>query len=210
MNSSRLAIVAAVVIAICVAAVSGANEGSGRRSDDAVAAQKKRGKRGPQGPRGPRGPEGPQGATGAPGAPGAVGPVGPQGPGGATGARGPAGTLVPALPSGQTLRGGFGASTDGLVSAPVSYPVPLSFDPTVRIVQLGDSPPAQCPGTLTNPRANAGNLCVFVGVANNVGAVSRYGMADGANNFRFGVVLIADATGSLGTDISGTWAVTAP
>ena len=203
MSSPRLAIVVAIVIAVSVAGVSGAREGSAGRSDEAVAAQK-RGKRGPQGPRGPRGPIGPTGATGA---------TGPQGVVGATGARGPAGTTPAALPSGETLRGGFGGSVEnsfgaGLVSADVTYSVPLSFNPTLRIVQRNDSPPSQCPGTVSNPQAAGGNLCVFVGVANNVGAVQGYAMVDGGTNFQFGAVL--HASGSGGVDISGTWAVTAP
>jgi hypothetical protein len=202
MNSSRLAIVAAIVVALCVAAVSAADPGAGSSGTQASSAQKRaKAKRGPQGPRGPRGPIGPAGPTGA------------RGPQGAAGARGATGTLLTSLPSGQTLRGGFGGSqsvpASGNASADITFLVPLAFNPTVRIVQINTTPPAQCPGTATNPQAVAGNLCVFVGTANAIGTVSRYGMA-GQNDFRFGVVVFAPSPSGGNADIAGTWAVTAP
>lgn len=73
MKSARLAIIAALVAALCVTGVSVAQSGGGTDRHATVAAKKKTG---PPGPRGPQGPAGPQGAAGAAGAAGARGPAG--------------------------------------------------------------------------------------------------------------------------------------
>jgi hypothetical protein len=149
-------------------------------------------------------------------------PAGPMGPGGragsqgAKGDQGAPGPLVGTLPSGKTLRGGFGAgnwsdAAGRIVEGSISYPFPLASNVTRRLVQKGGTPPAECPGTVGNPQATAGNLCIFVSGSLGVGTVGSYGSADGDVDFRFGGDVFAHTTDAFSTaEFWGTWAVTAP
>ena len=154
-----------------------------------------------------KGNRGPRGLAGAKGA---------QGPKGDTG---PAGPLLQTLPSGKTLAGAFGgASTVPMgvfesAQASFSYPVPLATNPTVNRIQVGGGPTANCPGSLLNPKAAPGNLCLYLAYtigASSMGLLS-YG-EDGGSDYRFGGVAYVDSTCTAPcfTSFSGTWAVTAP
>lgn len=104
---------------------------------------------------------------------GKKGPVGQPGPTGATGAGGAAGAQGPRgfsawdpIPSGVTVTGGWGAGgTEGdtfdgnavqIVTLPGRPPVP----PGILTVHL--APNANCPGTMFDPQAAPGHLCVYV------------------------------------------------
>ena len=73
-------------------------------------------------------------------------------------------------------------------------------------------PPAECPGTVTNPRARPGHLCAY---ENSVGGpIAGRGIfnptTDGAGSttrFGAGVYIIGSAGNKW---IGGTWAATAP
>jgi len=129
---------------------------------------------GPQGPAGPGGPGGPGGETG---------PQGPQGIQGKEGKKGEIGspwTAGGTLPSNATETGiwGFGpAQTQQgvLTESIVSFPIPLAATATVtphyinsagEEVHVGPTttPPTGCGspvGTITEPKADPGNLCIY-------------------------------------------------
>jgi hypothetical protein len=147
------------------------------------------------------------------------GPRGPTGAKGDKGSPGPAGPLLQILPSGKTLSGAFGGASSvpaGVfesAQASFSYPVPLATNPTVNRIQVGGGPTVNCPGSLLNPKAAPGNLCLYL--AYTIGASSTglqsYG-DDGGSDYRFGGVAYVDSTCTAPcfTSFSGTWAVTAP
>jgi hypothetical protein len=207
MKGMQSALTVAVITAVTVAGVSLAeSSGDGSSSKEkAKASQSKRGPRGKTGPAGPRGPQGPEGPAGANGAPGPTGPPGPSG----TDA-----TLPDTLPSGRTERGGwgFGNGVDAAGRAgegDVIYPLPLAASPTVRLIQAGGVPPADCPGTLTNPQAKPGFLCIYTRFLNGAPNLAFYG-TEGQSTYRFGLVLFAFSSGAGTVEAAGTWAVTAP
>ena len=163
--------------------------------------------------------------TRAPGAPGAPG---------ATGATGPAGAFFETLPPGKTLRGAYAFSgyyggspapyskydkgpADGLIT----FQIPLAVAPQLVLIprrqdaELPGTPPAECPGTITNPQALPGYLCVYESrIANNDG-LEAFSPFEGAQNTatRFGVGLNIDGPFDANAEhrtSKGTWAVTAP
>jgi len=156
-----------------------------------------------------RGRRGPQGAMGLPG------PVGPTGPKGVQGQPWTLGNGV--LPSGKTLRGVFApgataAAEDSAAQESVSFGFFFPGQPTVHFVDVGVTPPAECPGTPTQPEAKAGHLCVYVGSRGNAKAAcvfnpvnNQCGQAAGRG---FGVSVSALAAGDFW--LQGSWAVTAP
>lgn len=143
--------------------------------------------------------------------------VGPQGPRGPEGLRGPVGPqgetgLPSTLPSGKTEKGSYGfASTrfeGGAVFSPgfqVSYPIPLSFSPTVNLIGQEEASTAKCPGDVSNPTATAGNLCIYAG-REDVGVSIENVPAGG----RFGFLMFSEAAEGENYEEYGTWAVTAP
>jgi hypothetical protein len=153
---------------------------------------------------GGQGPQGPQGLRGPQGEKGEKGPRGEQGA---------PGTLLSALPSGQTEQGAYGfASTrfdmSGNAYTPateVSYPTPLSFKPAVEIIKSGAPPTANCPGEAENPTAEPGFLCVY-GQREDVELDLENQPAEG----RFGFLLFFEAPEGENYEDYGTWAVTAP
>jgi hypothetical protein len=122
------------------------------------------------------------------------------------------------LPPGRTLRGAFatsvtGGSGDSSISrAPISFPIPLASAPIDHAyVSVGQSPPSQCPGSATNPRAAPGAFCAYEAGLTGVAVLRGFFDPVTGENFRssrFGAV--AFVNGEAGTGIRGTWAVTAP
>ena len=155
-------------------------------------------------PAGPTGPAGPAGATG---------------PTGAAGATGPAGPLVTTLPSGHTLQGEWGVS-DRAASAgqqnshTESFQFPMASGLTAHYIPNGGLTPAGCTGSVSNPGAAPGHLCVFTSESGNVsnpqicewsGAAS---CNSGTSTRGFAIVLDSSAAGDLWA--RGPWAATAP
>jgi hypothetical protein len=123
---------------------------------------------GAAGPAGPGGPQGPGGAAGAKGETGAPGAKGENGAPGATGATGSPWTAGGKLPKGASETGQFLVVGAGKEKTPegssVSFNVPLAaaLDAAhVHFIAKGAPLPAGCSGTLENPGAASGNLCVF-------------------------------------------------
>lgn len=158
---------------------------------------------------------------------GTPGPAGPAGAAGATGAKGDKGEtgspgpFPESLPSGATLRGtyamrgyqGSDGATNGLNADSISFGYTLAAPPTAHVILLGAAVPAGCSGTVDNPRAAPGHLCVFEGWNYNSTSLQPCSPATagcGAGTTRQGVMLIAAAAANGIWDEAGTWAVTAP
>jgi hypothetical protein len=140
------------------------------------------GAQGATGPAGPAGPSGAAGAKGENGASGAQGVEGKEGKAGANGTNGTNGkpgspwTAGGTLPPGSTETGawniisGSGNEGSGLRSfTTISFPIPLAAPlglaetavVTVEEQEGKKTPPAACTGTVENPTAEAGHLCVY-------------------------------------------------
>jgi hypothetical protein len=195
----------------------GANGKNGAAGPAGPAGAAGAGTAGAQGAQGAQGPQGPAGTNGEKGAPGTNGGVGPTGATGAQGATGEVNTAGP-LPSGKTEKGAWvnlfnagGASE--FASTAISFTIPLSAAPTMHYVTHAEwatqtpPPPTACQGSLNEPTATTGNLCVYGANETNtsVAAVSAPGEA-GAGKFGATVVTVSAAAGP--SIAEGTWAVT--
>jgi hypothetical protein len=112
------------------------------------------------------------------------------------------------LRSGQTLTGTYAwAGNIGVgefvPAVPISFPIPLAAGPAVNYLPPASAPTAACPGTVDDPTATPGNLCIYG--RRQDGAVPTIEL-EGAG--RTGVRLFPIDTGD--TQYDGTWAVTAP
>ncbi len=144
-------------------------------------------------------------------------PAGPRGATGATGATGPAGPITGELPSGVTQRGTFSTSSNQGSTGinQVSFGFRLSAAPTARFIPQGTPPPAECPGSVADPEAQAGNFCVYESTAINVTAFrgicnpASPGCA-GNETTRYGAATFAQPASASPAYSFGTWAVTAP
>jgi hypothetical protein len=157
------------------------------------------------------------GKTGPQGVPGAAGLQGGKGD---KGDQGDAGPLLDTLQPGRSLRGvydvaGAGGAAGSVFEAATSFPLALATAPTQHVILNGNLPPAECPGSVADPKATPGNLCVYEGPAtSNVTSLATgdptVDFASGAaksSRFGFTVRLTAAAASPRST---GTWAVTAP
>jgi hypothetical protein len=214
-------VVAIVALVVALTGAAFAAGGLTKKQEKRVIkiAKKYAGKRGPQGLAGPQGPAGPQGAKGDTGAKGDAGAPGPAGPRGLTGAEGDPWTAGGFLPQGETEKGtwGYGKTgaepAEGLQTAPISFTIPVENLPTLVYVTPAnaEAEKAKCPGTVTQPDAAEGFLCVYQDLAvpapNEVFPLTKVTEA--------GVVLIFTLpTNEGGTEVTpsivtGTWAVTA-
>nr|MBA2347472.1 hypothetical protein [Solirubrobacterales bacterium] len=157
---------------------------------------------------GPQGPQGLKGNTGTNGTDGAPGLQGPKGDQGAQGTQGPTGPFPSTLPSGKTVVGVFdvegnAAASGGVLTSQLSY-VFRAPDQTEVYIKSGTTDP-NCPGTHTDPTANAGFTCIYEQAS--IAASSNRGI-----NFRStsGVSLYVFSAGSGFFGMYGTWAATAP
>jgi hypothetical protein len=127
----------------------------------------------------------------------------------------PGAGLPDQLPSGRTLRGYWGirASTDanGLyLGDSISFPIPLGAAPEGDFVPQAGSDP-DCPGSVSNPQAAPGHLCVYEGFTYHLDfhAILTAGGTEGTTRFGARVDYFA-VDGAGPTNAAGTWAVTAP
>lgn len=163
---------------------------------------------------------------------------GGPGPTGPTGATGPTGTsgFTETLPSSKTETGGwaFGPLTEGEVAAgyrmALSFAIPLAVElgsTKVHVIngagkevifnETTEEPEeitdTNCLGTAKAPKANAGNLCVYIRTLNNGFLLSNLSIAKlgsagiGASTSGAMLEVIGLSTGATGV---GTFAVTAP
>lgn len=146
-----------------------------------------------------------------------AGAVGARGPVGQTGPAGPAGPQTSTLASGQTLRGVFNldfqaaAGGDGL-GDDISFGLNLPQAPRVEIVDPETTTP-NCQGSVQNPQAARGFLCVYEIFEDNTGT---FAVCDSecetegpaAEAWGAEIYLFAKAKGRAFVD--GAWATTAP
>jgi hypothetical protein len=152
-----------------------------------------------------RGPAGAKGAAGTPGATGLTGATGLQGAAGVTGAVGGV------LPSGATLRGVYEAdsSITPRHQTVVSFGYLLSASLPEEVVIKGGPANANCPGSLADPQATPGHLCVYTSLGTTVASnVIAYNIETtlGGETGHTGMVIYT----SNGAFSQGTWALTAP
>ena len=102
---------------------------------------------------GPAGKNGLNGANGASGKEGAGGKEGPPGP------------FVDSLPNGKSEQGVWSVIENGakgaVYASALSFPIPLTTAPVAHYIAAGAAPPPGCAGSVSEPRAASGNLCVF-------------------------------------------------
>jgi collagen type VII alpha len=122
------------------------------------------------------------------------------------------------LPTGKTLKGTYAAEAYSEVGVPtagfgkaatgVSFALPLESEPAIHYIKVGETPPAGCTGTVQEPGAAEGNLCVFGENEENtfLGAVGVNLRGSHTATIGFEVVGLAGAKGNI--FLSGTWAVT--
>jgi hypothetical protein len=171
------------------------------------------------------------GKNGAPGAPGAPGTAGPQGPKGDAGAKGENGVPgqdgqdggpgeagvcsaskpVCVMPAGATLTGVWGTSTLGSSSganelyAPISFPLEHTGGWTLHVVQENGAPTTECPGSVEDPEALPGNLCIYIGKLENI----NFGGDNRIPAEHSGVILVLELINTTEAGIArGSWALT--
>lgn len=183
---------------------------------------------GPKGDDGDDGSDGDDGATGPTGPPGATGATGPAGATGPTGPKGDTGdpwTPESELPSEATLTGTWSIDTNTpagtFIKPAISFPIKLAAP--LPEAQVHVAPEAtNCPGTVEDPAAEPGHLCVYTEVKNNAvfasealaafsdilptGSSASLEGEEGAGTT--GAYLILGATNAPNF-ARGTWAVTA-
>jgi hypothetical protein len=118
-----------------------------------------------------------------------------------------------------TLRGSYGiifhaaaASQDDTAS--FSFTLPLAappLAPAANIIAVGGAPTLNCPGTLANPLAAPGHLCIYESLRSNVSFFVVFNSAASANVAdRTGASVIARSTAAGQVAALGKWAMTAP
>jgi hypothetical protein len=159
-----------------------------------------------------------RGKSGAAGTRGAAGAQGPPGTAGKEGQQGPAGPFPATLPAGQTLTGvynleGTNSAAPGhsYAGSAISFQFRLAAVPIVHFIAAKGAPSAQCPGSVNNPQAQSGNLCIYEDESKEAEGVSVFNPSEveteGASTF--GAALSLKSTTSSGGFYSlGTWAVT--
>jgi len=153
---------------------------------------------------------------------GPQGPGGPTGAGGATGQQGNPGPTSDVLPSGKTERGWFLADTlaaaGEYLGTSITFNLQLPSSPAVAYVDIAGAATADCPGSVRNPKAAPGKLCLYLNYRSNVELAGSYTYGIDAINSAeednhadpFGAQIYGKATAALRADYNGTYAVTAP
>jgi len=195
------------------------------------------------------GTDGAPGAKGDPGSkgdPGAKGDTGAQGAPGAPGAPGSPWVVDSVLPPEAMETGDWAVagkySAVGPVMAPISFTIPLSEAdaeaisekvivggeptfPNVHFLKVGEDETTDCPGTLGEPKAAPGKICVYSAALSgyfggeefiHIFSAKEAAVAAGFAEADFGVdtsgaVIFGFREASEGSVLgTGTWAVTAP
>jgi hypothetical protein len=194
---------------------------------------------GPQGSAGATGPVGPQGNTGKEGT---AGKEGTPGKAGEAGPEGSPWTDGGTLPSGKSEYGqwAYVGSAKGAelgAATSFSFPIPLSapLDPPQQVGSSGEPGDAgryigfeegegepnesgfisdhECGGTVADPSAGAGHLCVFAADAEDLSGLAIFDAAKASKEFGtvgkdgFAMLPIYKAAGAV--NVYGTWVVTA-
>lgn len=124
------------------------------------------------------------------------------------------------LPPGETLRGVYSIDDfSGATSSPsgeftggaVSYEARLAFDPVLQFMPAGSGADDNCPGTVQNPIASEGYLCVYEGTgANRDAGPVAFLFGDGRDRIGFGLSVLAQSNSPGLYGSFGSWALKAP
>jgi hypothetical protein len=154
-----------------------------------------------------------EGVPGRNGLNGKNGRNGTNGKNGKNGANGSTG-FTSTLPVGKTEAGtwGAGVAPKSISYSSISFNIPLATVPANTIIALGKPSTPACPGTVSNPQAASGNLCVYVAREMHIGGLavldpSQEAGPPGAD--RFGALLSIQGGLTESGTAWGTWAVTA-
>jgi hypothetical protein len=191
-----------------------------------------KGANGAAGTPGATGPAGPAGGAGPAGSAGSAGAKGENGKDGAKGEQGIPGTtgFTDTLPSKKTETGTWTASQESTnfgSTAAISFPIPLTEgleEAQVHVQPQGEEAeePAKvaafeavCPGSAETPKANVGNLCVYVGREVNLDVLEVIKPSSRLPEQGTGIGGAIIRTTALGEEGAtqfawGDWAVTAP
>jgi hypothetical protein len=159
------------------------------------------------------------GKTGKTGATGPIGAPGAAGKEGLAGKEGPAGPFPTGnAPSGVTVRGNYAAGgpasgTSEFFWDSISFGFQFASAPTAHFIKQGATPPAQCPGSATNPQASPGNLCVYESIRIGTYTAEVFDPSRGENglaNRWGGGVILEKFGGAENISSYGTWAATTP
>jgi hypothetical protein len=140
---------------------------------------------------------------------------GPAGPRGLQGVQGVPGPVTGDLPSGATLRGVYNLdavvpAASGIAGGSISFGLRLPSKPAIEIVGIGGPPTANCPGSLENPEAARGFLCVYKSSETNTSGIFPCDQDCDPNIAeRYGAELFASSTAGGRIFADGSWAVTA-
>jgi hypothetical protein len=115
------------------------------------------------------------------------------------------------LPRGKTIRGSYvivdtAAAVGNQDQTPISYGFRLASAPARHYIQLGTTPPAECPGSGSNPRARPGHLCLYETFNSNTSSRGVQAVSDP----RSGAEVTATSAAAGIYFIFGSWAVTSP
>lgn len=196
-------------------------------------AKKFAGKEGPAGPQGPPGPQGAAGANGKDGANGADGTNGTNGKSVNTGSEAPGGNCAEGgswfeiegsgtktfacngesssgpLGAGETEVGNWSFSTTNAHPyATISFPRPIASFKNIEWIGVGESEPTKCPGTVAEPKAASGQLCVYAEQV--LGTEKSFPEFNGNPDINSGVILEFEAEAGKESRGKGSWALTAP
>lgn len=193
------------ILALVLAMVGGAWAAAGlsgkQKTEVTKIAKKYAGAPGPAGPAGAQGAPGVNGSNGKDGAPGSAGPEGPPGP------------LLETLESGQSVTGfwNYFSPVTGNAVVNLSYPFRLEAPiatGNIVVLKVGEEETSECPGTLEEPEAAKGELCLY-----------QHGLESGGELFEVEQTTSTFYPASLSTGAAvdlegpggyGSWAVTAP
>jgi hypothetical protein len=227
------------VLALVLAMVGGAYAAGGlTKSQEKQVTKIAKKYAGKPGPAGPAGPAGATGGAGKEGPEGAAGKNGSAGAAGAAGAEGSPWTAGGTLPSGQTETGAWSGTPPGHETAfiPISFSIPLAAplafhskaeeEDTEGTNQVHfilpnkeemreevEEPQTACPGTVEQPQAAKGNLCVYLGFRSTSSftpAVFHKVSAAELGADTAGTGYLIENTSAGPATFAGTWAVTAP
>jgi hypothetical protein len=205
-------VIAVVALVVAVAGTAFAAGGLTKQQEKQVKkiAKKYAGKNGAPGAAGPQGSAGPQGAKGDQGPKGDAGAPGTNGDDGQDGEDGVCSEGVPTcvLPKGATVTGVWGVRATGVGQAYAQISFPLRFtgaEPTVSFIE-GGAATEKCPGSVENPEALPGNLCIYVALLENFNFCC---IVDADDQFRSGALLRLPLTNTAEEAVAhGTWALT--
>lgn len=131
------------------------------------------------------------------------------------GNQGEPGPIIETLASGNSLRGIYSVgdtayAPNEVPTGQISFPFPLSVAPSVEVLSAGDSATTNCPGTVAEPEAAPGYLCIYESSQFNRSSIVVFndqGIASSASPQGVGISILSTAAGLAYS--AGTWAVTA-